>query len=414
MENSGNADGMIIKYDADGKVEWARSIGGSSNDYIKSVAETSDGGVIVGGYFYSDEIQVGEYTLNGSNDGMIIKYSGEGAVEWARSVGENDEEYITSVAVTNDGGVIVGGYFYSDEIQVGEYTLTNSSEYYADGMIIKYSAKGEVEWARSVGGSNTDCINSVASTRDGGYIAGGYFASRSIQLGDYTLTNNGSNDGMIIKYSSEGEVEWARSVGEDGDDNIYSIVETSDEGVIAGGYFTSSTIEEGRFNLENKGDSDGLILEMFPNSGVPEIQELTVENSRKEFKITTNVIEIDNVKGGSISGEYQNPYETVKYGDSSTKEIVMTPDENYEIIGIIVNGEEYPFEEEPDGTYTMPQLTNMTEDKHIEVTYALKDNKLTINKVDSKTNAPLQGATFQIDQLEERTEPDNEAIIGNM
>ena len=412
LENSGNADGMIIKYDADGKVEWARSIGGSSNDYIKSVAETSDGGVIVGGYFDSDEIQVGEYTLNGSNDGMIIKYSGEGAVEWARSVGENDEEYITSVAVTNDGGVIVGGYFYSDEIQVGEYTLTNSSEYYADGMIIKYSAKGEVEWARSVGGSNTDCINSVASTRDGGYIAGGYFASRSIQLGDYTLTNNGSNDGMIIKYSSEGEVEWARSVGGDGDDNIYSIVETSDEGVIAGGYFTSSTIEEGRFNLANKGRRDALLLKLQPNAGVPEIQELTVENPRKEFKITTDVQEIENVKGGTISGEDANPYETVKYGDSSTKEIVMTPDENYEIIGITVNGEEYPFEEEADGTYTMLRFTNMTEDKHIEVTYALKDNKLTINKIDNKTQEALQGATFKLDQIEERTEPEN--VIGNI
>lgn len=36
---------------------------------------------------------------------------------------------------------------------------------------------------------------------------------------------------------------------------------------------------------------------------VPEIQELTVENSRKEFKITTDVKEIDGRKGGIISGK---------------------------------------------------------------------------------------------------------------
>ena len=106
------------------------------------------------------------------------------------------------------------------------------------------------------------------------------------------------------------------------------------------------------------------------------------------------------------------PYETVKYGDSSTNEIVMTPDENYEIIGITVNGEEYQFEENVDGTYTMSQFTNMTEDKHIEVTYALKDNKLIINKVDSKTQNPLQGATFKLEQIEERTEPEN--VIGEI
>ena len=76
-----------------------------------------------------------------------------------------------------------------------------------------------------------------------------------------------------------------------------------------------------------------MLIKIVNQVGVPEIQELTVENTKKEFKITTDVNEIDNVKGGTISGEDANPYETVKYGDSSTKEIKMTPDENYEIIG---------------------------------------------------------------------------------
>lgn len=147
-------------------------------------------------------------------------------------------------------------------------------------------------------------------------------------------------------------------------------------------------------------------------TGVPEIQELTVENKRKEFKITTDVKEIDGVKGGSISGEDNNPYETVKYGDSGTKEIIMIPDENYEIIGITVNGQEWRFEENTDGTYKMPQFDNVTEDKHIEVTYALKDNKLTINKLDSRTQEPLQGATFKLDQIEERATPED--VIGEI
>ena len=410
--SSTSYDGMIIKYGREGEVEWARSVGGSSNDRIESVAITRDGGVIAGGYFQSSSIQVGEYTLtrSGFSDGMIIKYSSTGEVEWAISVGGSSYDYIYSVASTRDGGVIAGGYFLSSSIQVGDYTLTNSGSY--DGMIIKYSSEGEVEWARSVGGSSDDRITSVATTRDGGVIAGGYFYSSSIQVGDYTLTRSGSCDGMLIKYSSSGEVEWARSVGGSNTDQINSVSETADGGVIAGGYFESDEIEAGRFNLENKGEEDGLILKLQPNTGVPEIQELTVENTRKEFKITTDVKEIDGVKGGSISGEDKNPYEKVKYGENSTTEIKMTPDENYEIISITVNGQEYPFTANEDGTYTMPQFTNMTEDKHIEVTYVLKDNKLTINKVDSKTKTPLSGATFKIDQIEERTEPEN--VIGEL
>ena len=477
---SGYTDGLIIKYNSEGEVEWAKSFGGSDSEHIYSVASTSDGGYIAGGYFGSNTIQVGDETLlsNGGNDGLIIKYNSEGAVEWAKNIGGTSSDYINSVASTSDGGYIAGGYFASDEIQVGNETLTNnsSSTSYSDGLIIKYNSEGEVEWAKSFGGSRDDEIQSVAETTDGGIIvvgdfsgtiqvgnetldsvnfasdgfiikysrkgevewaksfvgvesdyiniaaetfdggviAGGYF-SGTIQVGNETLTSNGGYDGLIIKYSSEGKVEWAKNIGGSSSDYINSVAETNDGRVIAGGYFQSSTIEVDGHTLTNNGSSDGMILEVVNQVGVPEVEELTVENNRKEFKITTDVNEIDGIKGGSISGEDLTSYEKVKYGDSSTKEIVMTPDENYEIIGITVNGEEWPFTANEDGTYTMPAFENMTEDKHVEVTYSLKDNKIIINKVDSEDNSKkLSGATFKLDQIEERTEPDNEEIIGEI
>ena len=162
-------------------VTQATSVGGSNNDQIQSVASTEDGGYIAGGYFNSS-IQVGDYTLtsNGNSDGMIIKYDANGEVEWARSVGGSSNDAIYSVAGTSDGGYIAGGYFYGT-IQVGEYTLPSKSN--QDGMIIKYDANGEVEWARSVGESNSDFIYSVAETEDGGYVAGG---------------SNGSGDRAVI------------------------------------------------------------------------------------------------------------------------------------------------------------------------------------------------------------------------
>ena len=93
----------------------------------------------------------------------------------------------------------------------------------------------------------------------------------------------------------------------------------------------------------------------------------------------------------------------------------MIPDENYEIIGITVNGEDYyDFETNEDGSYTMPSFDNVTEDKHIVVTYALKDNKITINKVDKYTKEKLSGTTFKLDQIEERAEPNNNEIIGEL
>ena len=401
LTNKGSSDGMIIKYNATGEVEWVEGIGGTNGDYIKSVAETSDGGYIVGGYFGSSSIDLGNrisLVNKGYNDGMIIKYNATGEVEWAEGIGGSKYDYIKSVAETSDGGYIVGGDFYSSSIDLGNgISLTNKgSTDYSDGMIIKYNATGEVEWAEGIGESYNDEITLVAGTSDGGYIVG-------------------KSDGMIIKYNATGEVEWAEGIGERYSVHIESMAETSDGGYIVGGYFYSSTIDLGNgISLTNKGEYDGMLLKITAKMGVPEVQELEVANNRKEYKITTDVKEIDNIKGGSISGEDKKPYETVKYGDNSTQEIKMIPDENYEIIGITVNGEEYQYTVNEDGSYTMPAFDNVTENKHVVVTYSLKNNKITINKVDKDTKEKLIGAKFKLDQLEERSEPENNVIIGEL
>ena len=401
-----NPDGVIIKYNSEGNVEWARSIGGNGNDYIYSIEELNDGSYIVGGEYNSDSINIGKYTLESNNqsNGMLIKYSAKGEVELATSyVGMGNSE-ISAVAKTNDGGYIIGGNFYSN-IKIENYEL---NEYKYAGMIIKYDNNNLVEWAKSFGGnSENDYVNSLLETKDGNFIIGGK-GSQSVQLGDYEFNNKNEPLGRVIEFSNKGEITWAIAVG----NSISSIIQTYDGKYVVGGYFRDDSISMGKYTVENNGAEDGMIAKIYPSAGVPEVQELTVENNRKKFEITTDVKEIDGVKGGNISGEDFKPYETVKYGDSNTEEIIMTPDENYEIIGITVNGQEWQFEENTDGTYTMPQFTNITEDKHIEVTYAIKDNRLTINKVDSKTQEALQGATFKLDQIEERTEPEN--IIGEI
>ena len=248
---------MIIKYDENGIVEWAQGIGGSDNDYINSVAGTSDGGYIVGGEFLSSSITVGNdvndnpVKLTGDSDGMIIKYDENGIVEWAQSIGENMSDQINSVAGTSDGGYIVGGEFSSRSITVGNYTLSNAGRY--DGMIIKYDANGVVEWAQSIGENMSDQINSVAGTSDGGYIVGGYFGSRSITVGEYTLSNAGSDDGMIIKFEkielNNPVTLQAQSIGGSSRDYVNSVSGTSDGGYIVGGYFYNDDITVG--NDEN-------------------------------------------------------------------------------------------------------------------------------------------------------------------
>ena len=459
--------GMIIKYNENGECEWAKVIGGNRNEQINSVTPTSDGGIVAGGDFYSSSINLGNginLTNKGDTDGMIIKFNVEGEIQWAKAIGSSYEDTVYSVAETENGDIIVGGRFKGDIDLENGLNLIAQNSY--NGMLIKYSANGEIKWAKEIGnkikyvgkysnggfvvggsfeksidlengesltsqgsldgiilkyneqdvieqvlqieGNNDEQISAVVESSDGGIIVGGYSGSSSVNVGNgIALKNKLNNDGMIIKYNQNGICEWAKGINGKVQEYITSVSETLNGDIIVGGYFNSTDTEIYGKKLTNNGNYDGMIIKIVSKLGVQELQELTVENTRKEFKITTDVQEIDGIKGGAISGEDAKPYEKVKYGDTITKEIKMTPDENYEIIKITINGQEYPFTANEDGTYTMPPLTNITEDKKITVTYSLKDNKITINKVDSKTKEKLSGAEFKLDQIEERNEPEN-------
>lgn len=103
---------------------------------------------------------------------------------------------------------------------------------------------------------------------------------------------------------------------------------------------------------------------------IPDQQTISVTNEKKKFEITTEVKEHDGIKGGTISGENDEPYEIVKYGEDSTKGIKIIPDENYNILKITVNDEEIEFVPNEDGSVTLDKFTNMTNDVHIVVEFS--------------------------------------------
>ena len=128
------------------------------------------------------------------------------------------------------------------------------------------------------------------------------------------------------------------------------------------------------------------------------VSELIVRNRKLQFNITTDIEELDGVKGGTISGEDATPYETVIYAKNSTQEIKMIPDNGYKITKITINGVDYAFTPNNDGTFTMPLFENMMENKHIVVTFSAIKNEVKINKVDSLTKEKIGKAKFKIEQ----------------
>ena len=95
----GSEDIMIVNTDADGKILWDLFMGSSSSEKAMSVAQTADGGYIVGGNI-STTIQ----------DAFLVKLTATGTVSWANTYGGTDIDNLHSVKQTGDGGYIFAGY----------------------------------------------------------------------------------------------------------------------------------------------------------------------------------------------------------------------------------------------------------------------------------------------------------------
>jgi len=225
----GNGDFWVVKVDSNGEIEWQNTIGGTFDDHLYSINQTSDGGYILGGI--SNSNISGDKTENvmGALDYWIVKINSLGDVEWDNTVGGNGEDYLYSIEQTFDDGYYLGGY--SNSNISGDKTENSMGE--NDIWVVKLNENGIVEWDNTIGGSNYDSIRSLFVTSDGGSILGG--TSGSDISGDKTENSIGLSDFWVVKLNPDGLIEWQNTIGGTESDWIESISQTSDGGYIVGG-----------------------------------------------------------------------------------------------------------------------------------------------------------------------------------
>lgn len=105
--NIGSSDCWIVKLDFTGSIQWEKSYGGTQPDFAYSVKQTFDGGYIFGGQSYSID---GDVTSNqGQGDYWVVKLDSTGIIQWQKSYGGTGDEFVYSLQQTSDGGYILGG-----------------------------------------------------------------------------------------------------------------------------------------------------------------------------------------------------------------------------------------------------------------------------------------------------------------
>ena len=92
-------------------------------------------------------------------------------------------------------------------------------------LLVTSFAPAQQRWAKTYGGTSNDAGNSVQQTADGGYIVAGYTNS----------FGQGGDDVYLIKTNAAGDTAWTRTCGGAGNDEGYSVQQTSDGGYVVAG-----------------------------------------------------------------------------------------------------------------------------------------------------------------------------------
>ncbi len=226
--NHGDEDYWVVKLDGLGNIQWQKSLGGTALDGTSSIQQTTDGGFIVSGSSVSNN---GDVTGNhGLADFWIVKLDNLGNIQWQKSLGGSFYEFAESVQQTADGGFIVSG---SSESIDGDVTGNHGWD---DCWIVKLDSLGNIQWQKSLGGNAPEWATAIKQTTDGGFIVSATSYSNN---GDVT-GNHGDADCWIVKLDDLGNIQWQKSLGGSDLEEAHSIQQTSDGGfIVVGGSYSN-------------------------------------------------------------------------------------------------------------------------------------------------------------------------------
>lgn len=273
LSNAGYADAFVVKYDSTGQARWALSIGGPSWEYAQSVATDSAGNIYLTGRFDSPTLTLGSFTLTnagpGESDIFLVKLSPQGQVLWAHSFGGPEMDGGQAIAVSPTGEIALTGLFNSSTLSMGLTTLSNSGR--SDIFVAKFDTSGQPLWARKAGGTDIELPYGIAFTRDGQFVVTGTYWSDVFTLDTQDLPNQstgGGSDLFVAKYSSSGQLLWARRAGGPDSEEAHAVITDTSGHIYVTGYFASPTISFGSYTLQSNGGADVFVV-AYDSTGQP-------------------------------------------------------------------------------------------------------------------------------------------------
>jgi hypothetical protein len=201
LTSAGQADMFLAKYDPSGNVLWAKGAGGKGDDRSTGLQTDASGISYITGFYTNDSISFGQILIpNDSVDNSFIaKYDTDGKVIWAKGIGGDCEA--TDLALINNN-VYVCGSFNASTLKYGLSTLvlSGSSDFFLLNCDTNGIPKWAIK--QTSDGKSGETARSVATDNSGNVIITGFFSSEPLTFGTTGLNSVRGFNMFIAKLGS--------------------------------------------------------------------------------------------------------------------------------------------------------------------------------------------------------------------
>ncbi len=275
-------DIFVIKLNTDGKLIWARQIGGTGGQWTGGSVVDAVGNIYLVGDFSVhtdfDPDKNAEYILT-TPDGWINhifveKLDSAGRFSWVRRVEGAGYCIGDAIGLTPDGNLYATARF-NDKLYVGLNGIPDTLSY-TDGrtFLHKIDTTGQSIWARQLGGPSSNSVAVAADLNGNCYLIGRFNGAGDFDPApdqSFILTPTGGNDIFIQKTDPFGNLAWAKKLGGTLDDVPGDIAVDPLGNIYVTGSFQGTVDFDpgaGKVDLISGGKADAFIQKLDPDGNL--------------------------------------------------------------------------------------------------------------------------------------------------
>ncbi len=139
LNSNGDYDNLVVKYDKYGNIRFGFNIGGEGSELANHIDKMTDGGFAIAGSIASTvTLENGQtITPKGNRDAMIIRYDKDAHVKWAKSYGGTDVDYFPCLDINEEGRILLGTLFSSESFTLENGQVITGKRGNVDAALIE-------------------------------------------------------------------------------------------------------------------------------------------------------------------------------------------------------------------------------------------------------------------------------------